>query len=117
MYARKEVITPLLVNTAALEHVILCDSDSRPTACFCSFQLQPHSGDDNKQNATRQKTVERIWQRKIFELMLQRKHETGKRIIMLLDLFSAFTGSLIPFCSSTMYEQPIKAGNLSANNR
>ena len=53
------------MNTAAHKHVVLCDADSRRTACFCSLQLQPHSGDDNKQNATRQKTVERVWQREI----------------------------------------------------
>ena len=63
------------MNTAALEHVILCDADSRRTACFCSLQLQPHSGDDNKQNATRQKTVERE-----IGLILPRKSETGKTV-------------------------------------
>ena len=79
MHAWKEVITPLLVNTAALEHVILCDADSRRTACFCSLQLQPHSDDGKKQNATRQKTVERDWQREI-GLILPKKSETGETV-------------------------------------
>ena len=55
--------------------MILCDADSRGTACFCSLQLQPHSGDGKKQNATRQKTVERE-----FGLILPRKSETGKTV-------------------------------------
>ena len=36
---------------------------------------------------------------------------------MLLGLFFAFNGFMIPLCSSTMHEQPIKEGDLSANNR
>ena len=36
---------------------------------------------------------------------------------MLEGLLCAFNGSMIPLCSSTMHEQPIKEGDLSANNR
>ena len=101
------------MNTVAHKHVILGDADSRRTGCFYSLrQPQLPSGDGKKQNASRQKTVERFYKEKM-GLILQRKLETGKRVTIFFNCFHDIIASVFNFF--IVHAEPIKADHLSAN--